>query len=219
MFKISLSRLNNDQLYTLAFRTIEVIQPYPVKEMGIELFFNNLSKEFKKFAKAREKLAIDGKVLGGLDKTRDVYYNNMNSHLQNYLDYPDEDIKQQTKALLNEINRHGTGVAKRRYKDETAILQTIIAKISAEFLDLMDKSHNVWFNLLVGAQTAFEQKFHELSGKKVDSNKIESPTDLRPDVEEGVRKLYSFMPLQLELTGNENLKKIIELLEEELKRF
>lgn len=220
MIPFSFSRQTNDELYTLARRVDEVLNPKPIDALGLTLYYNNFKEAFDKFVKGMKHIGINAKVVQLKDGVRDDYSLSLFHHIENYLCYPDEEIKKKVKALLDEIAKHGPNIQRRSYKKETAILETIIAKIEAEYMELMTQiGAMVWFSLLKEAQVDFEKTLRKYSDSKVEDDKVEAPSTVRPELVSALRKLFTFLPMQYELANNEELGKIIELIKVELNRF
>ncbi len=220
MLNVPYSRLQNDDLYALALRTDEILAPRPIDEMGITLYYNNFKKNYEKYKQSMQHISSNAKAVQLKDGVRDDYSRSFIRHIENYLCYPDEAIRKRVTELLQEIYKHGPNIQKRSYKKETTILETIIAKIEAEFMDLMEQTQAmVWLNLLKEAQTDFEKTLREYTKNKKDDEKVDAPTTVRPDLVGAMRKLFTFLPMQYELTGNEELGQIIEQLKVELRRF
>lgn len=217
--QISFSKLNNNQLYTLGLRTNEVIEPRPIDEMGLRLYYDTFKEAYDKFVKGIQHEKISAEIIPKKDKLRDRMYLGFVGNLNNYLYYPDDKIVKEIKELLAIIAKFGPRVVRKTYAEETAIILKVINLVENYYLELMTKTQsNVWFNLLKEKQADFENTERQYA-KALSEDNIESATSVRPELVDAMREMFTFMPLHYKVTRNKDLGKLIALLEKELSRF
>ena len=217
MKKIALSKLNNDELNTLGFRTDEILAPFPIDEMGLTPYHAIFAERFEKFVTGMKHIT-EKSIVKQKDTKRDTYCVNFVSHLENYLDYPDDDIGKEAELLLDEIRKFGPGIHRKPYNEETSILNIIIARVKEKYTDLITKTHNVWFDLLDEAQTDFENTLRDLTDSKAKDD-VEAASSVRPQLIDIMRKMFTFMAIHFEVTENKHLGEAISKLNIEFSRF
>ncbi len=220
MINLPLSRLNNDKLYTLGFRVKEILEPAPITELGIELYFSKFIKEFEKYKKSMQRMKKHLNIVGERDRVRDTYSKTFLNHVKNYISHPDEEISKKAEQLLAELEKNGKQFYNKTYKEETSILEYIFEICDKHFSDfIVAINADVWYNFLKEAQLDFEKTLRQLSSKNADEGDIVSATSLRPGLENALRNLSMFMPLHYNVTKNEQLGKLIAQIKDEVKRF
>ena len=220
MFSINYSKLNNDKFYTLALRIKEILDQYPAEELGIMLYVKNFIEEFLKYQEAMLRIEARFKIIGEKDAVRDTYSKAFRNHVKNYINHPDDEISNQAKALLLEIDKHGKLFYKKSNKEQTAILTYIFKVVEELFSDFIAKSHaKNWYAFLKESQVDFEATVRKVTKEKAEEGEVESASKVRPQLTESMRNLFTFLPLQYNITQTEQLGKLIAELEEELKKY
>jgi hypothetical protein len=216
---LSFSKLNNKELYTLGLRTKEIILPRPIDEMGLKVYFDAFTEAFTRYEAGMQNENEHGGVVSQADSERDDIYRGFEGNLKNYQNYPDEELKRKVNELLNKMAKFGPRVIHRKYKEETAIIVSIINIVESGYMDLMSQTHtDVWFNLLKEKQTKFENTLREHT-KALSEDNVESASTVRPELVEAMRNMFTFMPLHHRVTKNTDLGEIIKQLKVELGRF
>lgn len=220
MYSINYSKLNNDKFYTLALRIKEILDQYPAEELGIMLYVKNFVDEFIKYKEAMLRIAAGLKIIGEKDAVRDTYSKALRNHVKNYINHPDDEISNQAKALLAEIDKHGKQFYNKSNKEQTAILAYILKVVEELYGDFIVKTHtDVWYAFLKESQIDFEKTVREVTKEKSEEGNVESASKIRPLLTETMRNLFTFLPLHFNITQNEQLRKLIAELEEELKKY
>ena len=65
----------------------------------------------------------------------------------------------------------------------------------------------------------FETTLRAYNAQKSDADEVDAATSVRPRLEEALRKLLTFLPMQAEVTGNSSLNELVKQLEVEVSRF
>jgi hypothetical protein len=138
--------------------------------------------------------------------------------VKNYLRHPDLDDKAQ--AILAEIDKNGLHITHRSYEEETAIIQNVITALETGFADdLAAIQATVWFDLLKQANADFETAQRNFNAAQTTAHEIDAASTVRPELEEALRTLLTFLPMQAEVTGNADLAALVKELETEAARF
>ena len=218
MIEIALSKLKNSALFTLSMRVYELIFPVKTPEMGIDLYFNLFTEAYTKYREAMEKAILNASETAQKDSFRDQMWSALRTHVKNYLRHPDFAAKAQ--AILAEIDKNGLGVAHRSYEEETAIIQNVTTTLDTQFADdLTEIQGTVWLDLLKQANADFETTQHTFNTKATEARQIDAASTARPELQEALRKLLTFLPMQAEVSGNSELATLVKQLETEVSRF
>ena len=123
-------------------------------------------------------------------------------------------------SIKSAYRQFGKQIYKQDYKTQTASLEGIIASFSTGYSEFITEiNSDVWFNFLVDAQTDFETTLRKHNANKVEDLEVESVTESRPPLVKSLRKLFDFLPMQYELTEDQDLGNIIAQLKMEVDRF
>lgn len=218
MIEIALSKLKNNALFTLSLRVYELLLALKSPEMGIDLFFNQFVEAYNKYKAAMEKSVLSAADLALKDSTRDSMWVALRTHVKNYLRHPS--LAPKAEAILSELDKYGPAVYDQSYESETAIIQSVTQTLEANFLDdLTEMQAIVWFDLLKQADNDFEAAQRTFNEQKTSADQVDAATTVRPELEEAVRKLFTFLPMQAEITGDKDLGKLVKQLEVEVSRF
>ena len=139
-------------------------------------------------------------------------------HVKNYLRHPD--LAARARLILAELDKYETSVYAQSYEAETAIIQNVCMALEAGFFgDLTAMHADVWFNLLRQANTEFETAQRAFNARKTGANEVDAASTVRPELEDALRKLLTFLPMQAEVTGHPVLQSLVKELEVEVSRF
>ncbi len=220
MIEISLSALNNKDLFTLSKRTHELILAAKTPEMGIDLYFNLFDQVFQQYQAAMEKPVLSAGVIAQKDSARDEMWIALRAHVKNYLRHPDTAMSTKAKAVMAELDKYGTSVYSKSYESETAIIQNVSQTLETKFAtELVEMNANVWFELLKQAGNDFEDSLRYFNEQKANANEVDAAYKVRPQLEDALRKLFLFLPMQAEVSGDKNLEKLVKQLKVEIGRF
>jgi len=218
MIGISLSKLKNNVLFTLCLRVYELIVARKTPEMGIDLYFNRFLEAYTKYKEAMEKAVFSASELARKDSFRDQMWVAVRIHVKNYLRHPD--LAAKAEAVLAELDKYGGSVYVQSYEAETAIIQNVCTTLESGFSgELADMHADGWFSLLKQANNDFEKAQRTFNAQKTDANEVDAASIVRPDLEDALRKLFIFLPMQAEVSGNADLEKLVKQLETEVSRF
>jgi|GEM_PF-3910156 hypothetical protein len=218
MIEISLSKLKNNTLFTLCLRVHELVLAQKTPEMGIDLFFNRFAEAYNLYKAAMEKVVLSAADVAQKDSFRDTMWVALRAHVKNYLRHPKLSAK--AEAILAELDKYGSAVYSQSYEAETAIIKSVCNTLDATFsTDLNKIQANVWFDLLKQADAEFEAAQRSFNKQKTDANEVDAASTIRPELEDALRKLFAFLPMQAEVTSDENLVKLVKQLEVEVSRF
>ena len=220
MIDIAMSSLGNQELFTLGGRVNDTIGKYDAAALGFQLYAERFSTAFQAYKASFEKEPVSAEEVSQKDELRDNYYKALRSHVRNYRFHPDPDMVRKSKELVAILNMKGKRVYAEGYKVETAALVAILARIEKEALPIVQElGATMWYDFLKQAQTDFEASIHDHTEEKAESNKVVSATKNRAGLIDAITKLFTFLPLHYEMTGDENLGRLIDQLQEEADRF
>jgi len=220
MIKFAFSELNGNELFNLARRTDEIISSRPVKEMGIELYYLGFKKAIDYFSSqmnnfSDELISLHDKAIERADYCQAFF-----QHVGNYLCYPDEELREQVKKLLNVITRFNPDIHGKCCRTETVVLQAIIGRIELEYKDLLvEIKASEWFDLLKKAQVDFEKLLKEQTVQNKENDEFDTFLNSQPELISSLKRLFTFLPMQYALTANEQLGEILEQLKVEFDKF
>ncbi|GET29091.1 DUF6261 family protein [Prolixibacter sp. SD074] len=218
MIEIALSRLKNNALFTLCKRIYELILSVKTEEMGIDFYFGRFEEAYAGYKAAMEKSVLSADEIAEKDSFRDQMWSALRIHVKNYLRHPSLGAKAAT--ILDEINKNGKRVAQQSYEAESAIIQNLSETLESGYGgDLAAMHADEWLTLLKDANTDFETTLRAFNAQKSDADEVDAATSVRPGLEEALRKLLMFMPMQAEVTGNNGLNELVKQLEVEVSRF
>jgi hypothetical protein len=174
---ISLKRLLVPELLQFCSDSSTTIKSYDIVALDIDFPYNefvalsdfvNTLYEPVKSNPQTEQLTI-------LDERRDAAITGITTYLEGFTYHFDEAIKQNAKILFNHISSYGSGIARKNYPTETAIINNIIVDWSSKpelNSAVMALSLSAWQNELSEANTAFNNKYLERA--KTDSLEIDA---------------------------------------------
>ena len=218
MIDISLSSLKNSALFTLSMRVYELILGVKTPEMGIDFYFNNFVTAYNKYKEAMEKSVLSSADVAAKDSFRDTIWVALRTHVKNYLRHPE--LAPKANVILAELDKNGSSVYDQSYETETAIIQSVCQTLEANFsTDLAAIQANIWFDLLKTANTDFEAAQRKLNMQQTAANQVDAATTARPQLDDALRKLFTFLPMQAEVTGNGALQELVNELQTEASRF
>ena len=65
----------------------------------------------------------------------------------------------------------------------------------------VEMNANVWFELLKQAGNDFEDSLRYFNEQKANANEVDAAYKVRPQLEDALRKLFLFLPMQAEVSG------------------
>lgn len=218
MIEIALSKLKNNALFTLCMRVNELIMSQKTPEMGIDLYFDRFVAVYTQYKAAMEKAVLSAADLAQKDSFRDRIWVALRIHVKNYLRHPI--LASKAQAVLAELDKYGQVIYAQGYESETSIIQNVTTTLESQFAnDLAEMHADVWFNLLKEANTDFETAQRTYNTQTTEAKEIEAATTVRPELEDALRKLFTFLPMQAEVSGNSDLEQLVKQLEVEVSRF
>ncbi|MBI9069015.1 MAG: hypothetical protein JEZ09_17090 [Salinivirgaceae bacterium] len=220
MITISLSKLGNQELFTLGKRVSEILSAVDTEKMGIKLYADNFSLKFDAYKKSFEKLSVSAEQVAQKDALRDDYYIALRNTIRNFNYHPSTALKEKARKILGVLNKNGNQIYALNYKAESAALTSIISEIDKNWLtDVTEMGAHIWFNLLKPAQADFETTVSNFTAEKAENIKVTSATTARPEIEDAIRKLFTFLPLQYEMTQAPELSDLMGQLQVAADRF
>ncbi|GET24735.1 DUF6261 family protein [Prolixibacter sp. NT017] len=218
MIEIALSGLKNNVLFTLCKRIYELILSVKTEEMGIDFYFGRFEEAYAEYKAAMEKSVLSAAEIAEKDSFRDRMWSALRIHVKNYLRHPLLGAK--ATPILNEIDKYGKQVVKQSYEAESAIIHNLTETLESGFTDDLAAMHaDEWLSLLKDANTDFETTLRAYNAQKSNADEVDAATSVRPGLEEALRKLLTFLPMQAEVTGNSGLNELVKQLEVEVSRF
>ena len=209
MIKIALSRLANDQLYTLGKRIKNLLTGIDATALGILLYVNLFLDKFGIYARSYEKQSESAEQVSLKDSLRDTYFIALRSHLRNFRNHPSEEKRSKSLKLVNLLNKDGKLIYGDSYGAESASLESSIKEIELKHVaDLEVLFATEWFQLLKDAQLDFENTVRVVNEQVTDSKLISSATTTRKALEDAMRKLFAFLPLHQAMTENVELDEL-----------
>lgn len=218
MIEIALSKLKKNALFTLCLRVYELILARKTPEMGIDLYFDRFVDIYNQYKAAMGKAVLSAAELAQKDSFRDSMWVALRAHVKNYLRHPQ--LAPKAEAILTEIDKYGPAVYDQSYEAETAVIKGVSDTLDTKFsADLVEMHADVWFNLLKQADADFETAQRTFNAQKTEADEIDAASSLRPQLDDALRKLFLFLPMQAEVSGNKDLEKLVKQLEVEVSRF
>jgi hypothetical protein len=220
MISLSISRIGTRELFTLGTRVKELLANYNAESLGIKLYADNFLQKYEQYKKSIEKQEISAQELARKDSLRDNYFIALRNHLRNFKYHPDEQKKEKANKLVAILNKEGEKIYAAAYKVETAALISIINELENTSKAVLDELNATeWFELLKQAQSDFEESLEEYTNNKAEMKRIASASENRKDFEDAARKLFTFLPLQYEMTQSPELDDLISKLKVIIDRF
>jgi hypothetical protein len=220
MIKIALSRLANDQLYTLGNRIKNLLTSVDATALGILLYVNLFLDKFGIYAKSYEKQSESAKKVSLKDSLRDSYFISLRSHLRNFRNHPSEEKRNKSLKLVKLLNKDGKLIYEDSYGAESASMESTIIEIELNHLaDLELLFATEWYQLMKAAQLDFENTVREVNEQVTDRKLIASATKTRKALEDAMRKLFAFLPLHQAMTDSDELDELNREIQTEGNRF
>lgn len=219
MIQIPFSHLSTKELYTLGLRTKELCLSIDLETTGLNLFYTHFSEQFEKYEQAMNKIHVKAEEVALADNKRDDLFIGIKSNVRSYMYHPDDEKRNAAATLYRILNEDGEAY-RLSYKEETAILERIFSQLDSNYIPLIVLlGLNDWYAELKESQADFETKLHNYTSQKADHDALSSATTLRPALVQAMRKLFAFIPMQAEISGDESLKQLAEQLAVEAARF
>lgn len=218
MLELNFNKLKNSSLFTLGMRVKDLIEAKKTPEMGIDFYFARYQPAFAKYKVAMERGVVRSGELAQKDAFRDSMWSALRAHVKNYLRHPQ--LSAVAKVVLAEIDKYGKRVGNKNYEDETAVIENVCTILENKHnADLTSLRANDWFDLLKQANTYFETAQRSYNEQVSVEKQTEAASSVRPELENAMRNLFSFLPMQAEVTGNSDLVELVNDLEVEISRF
>jgi hypothetical protein len=220
MIKIPLSRLTNDQLYTLGNRLKELFKAIDAVVLGIVLYVTLFLEKFDIYSKSYEKQTATAKKVAEKDALRDNFFLALRSHLKNFRRHESAEKRKKALRLYQLLNKDGSLIYEESYSIQSASMVTTIKVIEAKYLaDIELLNASEWYQFMKSAQEEFEKTISEVNEKASEDKLIESATKTRVQLESAMRKLFAFLPLHQEMTESSELDKLNRNIQTEGDRF
>lgn len=221
MISIALSDLNNQELLTIGKRVKDILKGVDTNNLGIDVYVQNYVNKFDLYEESYNKEEVSAAVIAQKDARCDDYYIALRNHVTNFQYHPDKNLRKKANEILKVLNKDGNRIYNLGYKTESAYLARIINTIDKKYLDDLDELMGaiMWYTLLKEAHTDFEATVKEVTTEKAKANAIASASDTRYMVEDALRKLFMFIPLQYEMTKAPELSDLTGQLQAVADRF
>ena len=220
MISIALSNLRNNELLTLCLRTNEIISAVDADLLGFALYKDLFTSAYNVFKNGMEHQSVSTEEVAVADNQRDEMLKGLTNHLRNYRYHPDENKRQLARTILGNITKHGSRIYDDSYETETAKLTQIVTVIeTGHSASLGEIAAEEWFELVKDSNANFEQTLRKYNGDKVLDENTLSATKARAELIDAIRKLFTFLPLQAEITQNAELIQMVGQLKVEAERF
>ncbi|MFA9392044.1 MAG: DUF6261 family protein [Prolixibacteraceae bacterium] len=220
MLDIAFSKLTNEKLFALSLRVKELISPLVFSELGIELYANAFMNSHEKYSESMSKGHVSSDTVGQRDSDRDDLSKGFVLNVRSYTYFPDQAKKDAAKALLKVIDQVGRGFYRESYDVQTAKMENLFIQIDENHTDKISLlGLTEWYSFLKGAESNFISTLLQYTSDKADLATIEAATKNRASLIDSMRKLFTFLPMQAEISDSEVLQKLIAQLDEELSRF
>ncbi len=217
--QIALSRLTTKDLFTLGLRVKEILSAKKTDEMGIDFYAKRFVRAFDLYSLAMQKDSVSTEDVQQTDSERDNLWIALRTHIKNYLRHPDATLCNYSKTLLAEMDKHGKNIYNLSYKAETAVLENLIKTFDNKGTELAALYANHWYALLKEKQGEFEAKLRIFTQDLSENQQQDAAYLLRPELVQSIYALFRFLPMQVEMTDNADLKKMVEQLQVEAARF
>jgi len=220
MIAVSISTLSNADLFAFVSQVNNLLSDTDADIPGIELYVNNFTERYIAYKESYENTSAFAEQVLVKDTQRDDYFIALTTHIKNFKHHPDSKMRKKADELVAILTKEGNKVYQLSHHSETAALQEIIKTIDATYLpDLESMGAMVWYNLLKEVEAEFELIMNDYVEKKKKTVKLDAATGIRKELESSVRKLLTFLPMQYELTRNEDLGKLVDQLQEVAYKF
>ena len=220
MIKISLSKLGNDELYTFIKRIENLLSKFNVELLGILLYVNLFLSKLAIYSASYEKQSASAKEVEHKDSIRDNFFLALRTHIDNFKRHDAEEKRQASSKLLAILNKDGKGIYNESYSVESASLESTIKEFDLNYsADIELLAATEWYQLMKAAQLDFETTLSKVNAEVADKKVIASATNTRKPLEEAIRKLFNFIPMQQEMTNSPELADMIRKIQAECDRF
>lgn len=220
MIKISLSAVSNQDLYTLGDHIRKILTKFNVKALGILLFVQRFLNALKIFEESIEKQGVSAEKVALLDARRDNYFVALKAHLRNFEYHPNAVKKEKAKAVYDILVKDGEDIYNAGYSTQSASFRASIKEIDENHMSaLKDLFADEWYTLFKDSQEDFDKSIMEYTEQKADASLIASATQNRKALENSLRKLFAFLPMQYELVPSPELEDLIRNVQAEADRY
>ena len=220
MIKISLSAISNQGLYTLGDHIRKLLTKFDVKALGILLFVQRFLKALKIFEESMEKQNVSSEKVAMQDAQRDNYFVALKAHLRNFEYHPVAVKKNKAKAIYDILVKDGENIYNAGHSTQSASFRASIKEIDKNHMSaLKDLFAEEWYTLFKNSQADFDKAIIKHTELKADAMLIASATKNRKALENSLRKLFAFLPMQYELAPSPELEDLIRNVQVEADRY
>lgn len=220
MIDISLSRLGTRDLYTFSKRIRELIVAYDAEALGIKIYTDKLIQKMDYYDTSFEKQTVTAQEVAQKVALRGNYFVALRTHIRNYMYHPDAILRQTANKVLAILNKYGKSIYNEGYNVESAAYSAIFTELDKDYIEAMNQlTATMWYNFLKEAQTDFESTVKNVTEEKAESDKIVSASEARKELEDAIRRFFTFLPLQYEMTQAPELSDLIGQLQVAADRF
>lgn len=220
MIKISISKVSNQDLYTFGDHIRKLLSKFNVELLGILLFVQRFLQALTIFEASIEKQTASSEAVSILDSLRDNYFVALKGHLRNFEYHPVAEKRKKAQAIYDIITKEGEYIHKKAYSTQSAAFRAAIKEIDANYMeDIESLFAGEWYQFFKEAQRIFDEAIIKHTEQKADEKLIASATESRRDLENSLRTLFSFLPMQHELTQDNDLEDLIRKVQAEADRY
>ncbi len=220
MIKISLSKVSNQDLYTFGDHIRKFLSKFNVELLGILMFVQRFLQALTIFERSIEKQTASSEAISILDSLRDNYFVALKAHLRNFEHHPDAAKRKKAQTIYDILTKEGEYIHKKGYSTQSAAFRAAIKEIDAKYLEDIELLFaGEWYQFLKEAQRVFDEAIIKHTEQKADEATIASATESRRELENSLRKLFAFLPMQHELTQDNDLEDLIRKVQAEADRY
>ncbi len=213
--RFTFSKISGIELLTKAKKIDIILSDAPFKEFGVESFYVVFKASLINFSNY---ISSPNEKINNLQQrilARTEYCKAFFCHIENYLCYPDEEIRDQVKHLLKITDKFNKDIRRKCCKLETGILQTIIGRIELEYKELLIQINaEKWFNQLKKAQIDFKKSLAEVTIRHGMKPELDLIINSRSRLVDSLQKLYDCMGLYYQITENLDCKTSLNAINE-----
>jgi hypothetical protein len=205
--RFTFSKISGIELLTKAKKMDIILSTAALKEYRVESFYAKFKAALINFSNY---LTTPNTKIDNLQQNtliRAEYCKAFFCHLENYMCYPDKEISNQVKHLLEITTKLNKDFKKKCCKMETGILQTAIGRIELEHKELLIKINaEKWFDLLKKAQIDFKKSLAEVTIRHGMKPELDLLLNSRSMLVDSIQKLYDSIELHYQITENQDCK-------------